>query len=399
MGVDEAELRADIAEAKELIQKAKRPKVRALLQQHLDGLEKELPEPEFDMAAFMAGSSLAAVGKPEEPPAAPPAAAAAPTPVPAPAAAPKKTPAPSDAISTRPGGWNPPQGFGFEQGEYNTPWMNVMVSIENVGSAKDRVTCEFTKDTFDLQIRDLDGKDYRLRQDPLDKDIIPSECKFIVKKNRVTVKLKKVKGEYSYENWTNLTAKGGRAGKDKAKQEKEGGDPGAGIMDMMKDMYEDGDDSMRKVIGEAMLKSKKGEAMDEPPSPPSFGDSGFGGGGDDDDDFGMGGSDYLPAVPPMPPMPSGMPPMPKTKMGMGDIGDSFGGSEEEGGDGVEDLSELGEGKIAEMAASAGLDLSAVDSKMKSDIDLAMGGSSGGAGAGGGGGGKNGGKGKKGKGKK
>lgn len=37
-----------------------------------------------------------------------------------------------------------------------------------------------------------------------------------------------------------------------------------GIMDMMKNMYEEGDDSMRKIIGEAMLKSQRGEASAPP---------------------------------------------------------------------------------------------------------------------------------------
>lgn len=41
-----------------------------------------------------------------------------------------------------------------------------------------------------------------------------------------------------------------------------------GIMDMMKDMYEDGDDNMRKIIGEAMMKSQRGEK----PEPPSMND-------------------------------------------------------------------------------------------------------------------------------
>jgi hypothetical protein len=35
------------------------------------------------------------------------------------------------------------------------------------------------------------------------------------------------------------------------------------------DMYDDGDDNMRKIIGEAMMKSKSGEKS-EPPSMPSF---------------------------------------------------------------------------------------------------------------------------------
>lgn len=38
-------------------------------------------------------------------------------------------------------------------------------------------------------------------------------------------------------------------------------------MDMMKDMYESGDDNMRKVIGEAMLKSQRGEKSDAPAMP------------------------------------------------------------------------------------------------------------------------------------
>ena len=41
--------------------------------------------------------------------------------------------------------------------------------------------------------------------------------------------------------------------------------PVTGLMDMMKNMYEEGDENMKKVIGEAMLKSQRGERP-EPPS-------------------------------------------------------------------------------------------------------------------------------------
>ena len=34
-------------------------------------------------------------------------------------------------------------------------------------------------------------------------------------------------------------------------------DPSAGIMDLMKDMYNSGDDKMRETIGKAMLESRK----------------------------------------------------------------------------------------------------------------------------------------------
>jgi len=76
------------------------------------------------------------------------------------------------------------------------------------------------------------------------------------------IKLQKVKGQYSYESWTQLTAKKPR---DEQTETKKKDDPAGGIMDMMKDLYESGDDNMKKIIGEAMLKSQRGEKS-EPPS-------------------------------------------------------------------------------------------------------------------------------------
>ena len=104
---------------------------------------------------------------------------------------------------------------------------------------------------------DLNGKNYRLWKDNLDKDIVPEKSTYNVKKNKVIVKLRKVKGEYSFDHWTSLTAKKPRTAKKDTKE-----DPMGGLMDMMKDMYEDGDDNMRKVIGEAMMKAQRGEKMD-----------------------------------------------------------------------------------------------------------------------------------------
>lgn len=94
----------------------------------------------------------------------------------------------------------------------------------------------------------LNGKNYRLFKDNLEKDIVPAESKFTVKQNKVVVKLKKKKGEFSYEHWTNLTAKRKR---DAAAATK---DPMGGIMDLMRDMYDEGDDQTRKLIGEAMVR-------------------------------------------------------------------------------------------------------------------------------------------------
>ena len=55
--------------------------------------------------------------------------------------------------------------------------------------------------------------------------------------------------------------------KSKESKEKIEKDPTAGIMDLMKDMYESGDDKMRETIGKAMMESQKNRANPDHRSP------------------------------------------------------------------------------------------------------------------------------------
>lgn len=155
------------------------------------------------------------------------------------------------------------ENFSWDQGPYNTPVVTVYVELDGVGSVKDDVKIQFGTHSFDLQVFGLNGKNYRLVKDNLDKDIIPNQSKIIVKQNKILIKLQKVKGEYSYENWNALSAKKPRNAETEAEKKK---DPSSSLMSMMKDMYDDGDENMKKIIGEAMLKSKSGEK----PETPSF---------------------------------------------------------------------------------------------------------------------------------
>ncbi|KAL3772309.1 hypothetical protein ACHAW5_004914 [Stephanodiscus triporus] len=86
-----------------------------------------------------------------------------------------------------------------------------------------------------------------------------AKSKYIVKPNKIIIKLGKVKsgtGTYSsYDSWMQLMSK---KSKDKTAAKRGKDDPMGGIMDMMKDMYEEGDDNMKKVIGEAMYKQRMG---------------------------------------------------------------------------------------------------------------------------------------------
>lgn len=151
--------------------------------------------------------------------------------------------------------------FGLELGKYSSPTVEVDVRLKGVETLPpESITCDFGECSFDLKIVGLDGENHRMIKTNLEKDIVPAESSYRVKKNHVIVKLAKVKGEYGYESWQDLTGKRKKAEKKSSTAD----DPQAGIMDMMKDLYDDGDDNMKKIIGEAMYKAKTGQKTDPP---------------------------------------------------------------------------------------------------------------------------------------
>ena len=121
-----------------------------------------------------------------------------------------------------------PPSFGWDQ---KGDWVNVMVmGLNGVGALdKSEVSCDFTKDSFDLRVHNLNGKNYRVLRDNLDKDIVPEKSKLRIKSNKIYVKLHKVPGEYGPDHWTELTSKKSKKDKlERAKAKKD--DPMGGIM-------------------------------------------------------------------------------------------------------------------------------------------------------------------------
>lgn len=148
--------------------------------------------------------------------------------------------------------------FAFDAGGYNAPFVTLYIDLVDVGTiSRDHITCKFTKSSFDLIVNELHTKSYRLYKDCLEKDINPELCKYIIKANKIIIKLAKVKTSVGYDYWTKLTdPKKGTSSSSSSKKEN---DPSASIMDMMKQMYDDGDDNMKKIIGETMMKQRNGE--------------------------------------------------------------------------------------------------------------------------------------------
>jgi len=245
------EVEADLNELEELLSHAKRAQTRSLLETEAARLK-----------AFLHADANNTTPEPAAAPA--PQAAAAPVASSGPVLLSRSAGAAAESSHLQ---YMPIDKFAWDQGEYNTRWLTIYITsgIDGVGEVKDSVSCDFGSRSFDLKIHDLNGKSYRMLKNRLDEDIDVNKSKFVVKKNAVHIKLHKTKGDESYasyKTWMNLESK-----KSKEQEAKSKDDPTAGIMDLMKDMYDDGDDNMKKAIGEAMLKSKEnrgpGGGMDD----------------------------------------------------------------------------------------------------------------------------------------
>lgn len=177
----------------------------------------------------------------------------------APKPAPVPTPPPVVSKTVK---YVPIDRFAFDAGGSSDRFVTLYIDLPRVGTIpRDNIQCVFTKNSFDLVVNDLQSKNYRLFKDSLEKDLDTDQCKIVVKADKILVKLAKIKNDYGgFEYWTKLTDTKKKTTADTKKD-----DPQASIMGLMKQMYDEGDDSMKKMIGETMLKQRNGElGRDDP---------------------------------------------------------------------------------------------------------------------------------------
>ncbi|KAK2145075.1 hypothetical protein LSH36_704g00013 [Paralvinella palmiformis] len=124
------------------------------------------------------------------------------------------------------------------------PWdqsdkfMKIYVSLDGVQNiAKDNITVEFTESSFRLHVCDLNGVDYVCGVVNLFEDIVP---------------------EKSYHKpgivWYLKLARPPPVDKE--------GDPQENMMKLMQQMYEDGDDEMKRTIAKSMYESRMKSTVD-----------------------------------------------------------------------------------------------------------------------------------------
>ncbi|XP_061983214.1 uncharacterized protein LOC133702899 isoform X2 [Populus nigra] len=128
----------------------------------------------------------------------------------------------------------------------------IYVSLEGVG--REKIESEFQAMSFDVKFHDVQGKNYRCAIPKLNKEIVPEKCLVVVKPKRVIITLFKA----SKGNWLDIHFKD-----DKLKPNlDEKRDPMAGIMDLMKNMYDEGDEDMKRTIAKAWTDARSGNAAD-----------------------------------------------------------------------------------------------------------------------------------------
>ncbi|KAG7655914.1 unnamed protein product [Arabidopsis thaliana] len=214
------EVGLDLEELRQLQNIAKRPRVLNLINSEISNLEK------------LRDSAVSSNAKPEVP-----------VTVPAPVSSSGK-PVSSSGLNYVTLGT-----FSWDQ---DNDKVKMYISLEGVD--EDKVQAEFKPMSLDIKIHDVRGKNYRCAIPKLCKEIMPEKCKVLVKPKRIVITMVKS----SRGNWLDIHHK---EDKIKPSLEKEK-DPMAGIMGMMKNLYEDGDEEMKKTIAKAWTDARSGKAAD-----------------------------------------------------------------------------------------------------------------------------------------
>lgn len=137
-------------------------------------------------------------------------------------------------------------------------FVKLFISLEKVDTLEpDQVSCLFTRRSVELRVRGLENRNYFLPINNLLMDIDESKSHWKVKKDKVVVFLSKVEPS----EWKHLTLSESQL-KDSHKKEisdelESSEDPSQGLMSLMKKMYNEGDDEMKRTIAKAWTEGRE----------------------------------------------------------------------------------------------------------------------------------------------
>uniref|UniRef100_F1L4X7 Calcyclin-binding protein n=1 Tax=Ascaris suum TaxID=6253 RepID=F1L4X7_ASCSU len=142
-------------------------------------------------------------------------------------------------------------------------FVKIYITMPDVQSvASEQISIEFTESSFEMNAHNVSSNNYSLIMKGLLNAIDPTKSYFKQKTDSLLILLKKSKES---EHWKYLT-KAEMSSKEKSTPKfDEKADPQESLMNMMKQLYDEGDDEMKRTIRKAWHESqtKKGAMFDE----------------------------------------------------------------------------------------------------------------------------------------
>ncbi|KAG7329896.1 hypothetical protein KOW79_006118 [Hemibagrus wyckioides] len=144
--------------------------------------------------------------------------------------------------------------YGWDQSE---KFVKVYITLKGVHKIPaDNVKVSFTDRSFNVLVEGLEGKNYQMTVNNLLCPIVVEESSRKVKTDMVLVMCKK-KTAKKWECFTQVE----KQSKEKDKPScDENSDPGEGLMNMLKKIYSEGDDEMKRTINKAWAESQEKKA-------------------------------------------------------------------------------------------------------------------------------------------
>lgn len=152
-------------------------------------------------------------------------------------------------------------GYGWDQSD---KYVKVFVTLKNVHNIpKEQVYCKLTEKSMELHVDNLENKDYLLVINKLLNTINVGESHWKQKTDMVVIFLAKSQQNVKWSHMTELEKKSEDQRNNRYKPtESEKADPQESIMSLMRNMYETGDDDMKRMISKAWYEGQQKKKTD-----------------------------------------------------------------------------------------------------------------------------------------
>ncbi|CAD8166229.1 unnamed protein product [Paramecium octaurelia] len=134
--------------------------------------------------------------------------------------------------------------------------IKIIISLDGIGQLpKENIMSSFSTQSVDVKILNYKGINQRFGIKKTFDDLKDRECSVKTTNNSLVVNLIKKENKH----WDQLAYKEKLINTDSSKVDKE--DPQASLMNMMKEMYQNGDDEMKRTIAQAWSKSQQEKGL------------------------------------------------------------------------------------------------------------------------------------------